>query len=311
MYNFDTRTRIEASLFAALLGDALGVPYEFTAAVNLPARENLEMQVPRGFHRSHSGTPEGTWSDDGAQILVLLDNLRANSDEPLDLHEFCKDLLAWRNLGRYTPDERVYDIGLQTAKALDALSAGAHPLNVMAPVERENGNGSLMRVLPVAFLQGTDAHKVRQARLQSIPTHPHLRSQLCCALYVLWVSELLKGASVVKAKAKGLDTLRALLQEPEEHAEFALISEVPFGLKGSGYVYDSLWSAWTAFEQSTDIKSCLQLAVAYGNDTDTTACIAGGLAGAYYGRAAIPSEWLRMLRGKPFVFESLANFWGD
>jgi ADP-ribosyl-[dinitrogen reductase] hydrolase len=71
--------------------------------------------------------------------------------------------------------------------------------------------------------------------------------------------------------------------------------------RGSGYVVDSLWSAIDCLLTTTDYEACVRRAIMLGNDTDTTACIAGGLAGLLYGYEAIPSRWIEILKGKGIV----------
>jgi ADP-ribosylglycohydrolase len=55
-----------------LVGDAVGVLYEFHSPEQIPPRDQIEMTTPVGFRRSHAGVPVGTWSDDGSQTLCLL-----------------------------------------------------------------------------------------------------------------------------------------------------------------------------------------------------------------------------------------------
>src|SRR5690606_14160158 len=85
--------RIEGGLVGLLIGDALGVPYEFFPPQRLPPIEAIEMRPPAGFPRAHAGVPPGTWSDDGAQALVLLDSLLAC--DGLDLRHFADGLARW------------------------------------------------------------------------------------------------------------------------------------------------------------------------------------------------------------------------
>ena len=299
-------TRAQAATWCALLGDALGVPYEFHGPSALPRLEAIDMSPPAGFVRSHRGTPEGTWSDDGAQLLALFASLRRTPT--LDLADFGSRLLGWYRRGDFTPDGRVFDVGMQTSSALSRIERGVSPMLSDLPREDKNGNGSLMRVLPVAFLHVTAEEAVRVARLQSLPTHAHVRAQLCCALYVLLVRELLGGAGKHDAMARAQAALTALVL-PQEHAELHIVLQRPSHLSGGGYVLDSLWSAWAAFEMSDTVEGCLRRAVARGNDTDTTACIAGGLVGAYVDLQGVPERWLSKLRGKDLVqrlFDSLS-----
>ncbi len=293
---------MQAALWCALLGDALGVPYEFFRASELPPLADLEFTPPAGFDQSHRGTPAGTWSDDGALMLALLDSLCSRA--PFDLQDFSARMLRWYQDGEYTPDGRVFDIGLQTRAALERIAAGAHPLHASENSESMNGNGALMRVLPVAFMPLRDADLVWVARLQGVPTHAHLRSQLCCAFYTLLVVELVHGSGKADALARAAKKLRALTPM-EEQPELERVLHRPATMNGSGYVLDSLWSAWHSFEQGMDVKSTLRAAVAMGNDTDTTACLAGGLAGAYWGQDAIPLDWIAQLKGRQLVHRLL------
>jgi ADP-ribosylglycohydrolase len=186
------RDRISGGLFGFLVGDALGVPYEFCAASDLPDPSAIEFVPPKGFRRSHSSAPPGTWSDDGAQALCLLASLLERGC--LDLVDFSKKLLKWYHEGAFTPGGKVFDCGIQTRAAIQALHSGVAPERSGPSGEWDNGNGSLMRVLPLALWHcGSDAELYEDGRRQSLPTHSHLRSQLCCAFYVLWARELLQG----------------------------------------------------------------------------------------------------------------------
>ena len=168
--------RIEGGLLGLLCGDALGVPYEFHSPSQIPAV--VEMEPPLGFNRSHRGIPPGTWSDDGAQALCLLASLLHCGH--LDVDDLGRRLQNWDRHGYMAVDGRVFDIGNQTSTALAALASGVPATSSGPADERSNGNGSLMRVLPLALWhRGTDAELVRDARLQSLPTHGHLRSQVC------------------------------------------------------------------------------------------------------------------------------------
>ena len=108
--------RIEGGLLGLLVGDALGVPYEFHPPEALPPANQIEMQPPPGFRRAHFGVPPGTWSDDGAQALVLLDSLLAN--DGLDLRHFADGLVRRANEGWNAVYRSVFDYGLQSSTAI-------------------------------------------------------------------------------------------------------------------------------------------------------------------------------------------------
>src|SRR5262245_65410840 len=114
--------RLEGGLVGLLIGDALGVPYEFHGPERLPPVEQIEMVPPPGFARAHRGTPPGTWSDDGAQALCLLASLLECGR--LDPEDLGRRLLRWYNHGYLAVDGRVFDVGIQTGRALRALQRG-------------------------------------------------------------------------------------------------------------------------------------------------------------------------------------------
>ena len=159
-----------------LIGDALGVPYEFHDASALPPPSLIDFDPPAGFRRSHNGVPPGTWSDDGAQALCLLASLL--DGEGLDLANFAGRLLNWAHWGYLAVDGHVFDVGIQTQRALDALRRGEAPERSGPSGEHDNGNGALMRVLPLA-LQYRSARQGARADLhgsQAVLADPRARS---------------------------------------------------------------------------------------------------------------------------------------
>jgi len=292
--------RLAGGLIGLLVGDALGVPYEFHPPERLPPLAEIEFTPPAAFRRAHHGTPPGAWSDDGAQALALLASLLDCGR--LDLDDFSGRLLAWADHGVYAVDGRVFDIGGQTSHAFGRLRAGVSPTEAGPRGEWDNGNGSLMRVLPLALWHtGSDAALVEDAHRQSLPTHAHPRTLACCALYCLWARRTLAGTAHPWREAVG--TLRDLYDpasrernELEEHIR----PDAPPGGKGSGNVVDCLNSARLAMEAGS-YEDAVKAAVALGNDTDTTACVAGGVAGLRDGLEAIPLRWRETLRGQEIV----------
>jgi len=299
------RERLSGGLLGLLVGDALGVPYEFHSRSALPPSTEIAFTPPAKFRRSHSSVPPGTWSDDGAQALCLLSTLLDRGG--LDLWHFSENVLRWYRDGDFTPDQRRFDCGLQTAAAFECLENGTPPDRSGPCEEEDNGNGSLMRVLPLALWHsGSDAELYADARCQSLVTHGHLRSQLCCAFYVLWARQLLRGErDGWDAAAEKLLALTRSDGDFAREAKFILAATNRNSACGSGYVLNSLWSARIAMDES-NYAAVVRTAVSFGNDTDTTACIAGGLAGIREGFHAIPEVWCRSLRGRS-VYQPLLD----
>ncbi len=292
------RERIAGGMYGLLVGDALGVPYEFHGPAQLPPREQLEFEPPQGFHRAHGGVPPGTWSDDGANALCLLASLLYR--ERLDLDDLGRRLVNWMELGYMAVEHAVFDIGVTTSSALSSIRVGTPAERAGPQGQYDNGNGSLMRVLPLALWHtGPDAQLVEAAMRQSRVTHGHLRAQVCCAVYCLWARRTLEGATDPWTSA--VATFRALFPEGQEartELEEHLRPDAEDPGRGSGYVVDCLRSARDCVKAEATYEGVVKAAVALGHDTDTTACVAGGIAGLRDGVGAIPERWMKALRGR-------------
>jgi ADP-ribosyl-[dinitrogen reductase] hydrolase len=306
----DTRERLEGGIWGLLVGDAVGVPYEFHPPHEIPQLDRIELDPPVGFRRAHLGVPPGTWSDDGAQALCLLASLLDRGR--LDIDDLGRRLLAWYEDGYLAVDGKVFDVGVQTSHALLELRAGARAIDAAPKDERANGNGSLMRVLPLALWhRGSDAELVEDAHLQSLVTHGHPRSQVCCALYCLWARRIVQGAD-----APWEEAVHAL-ENMHEARSITHLGELSYHVRpldgiegrGGGYVVDCLRSVRQAFEAG-GYEAVVKAAIALGNDTDTTACVAGGIAGLRDGVTAIPARWLDRLRGRELAEPLVAALLG-
>jgi ADP-ribosylglycohydrolase len=294
------RDRLEGGIYGLLIGDALGVPYEFHAPAALPLAADIEMTPPAGFPRAHAGVPPATWSDDGAQALILLASLLDHS--ALDMQDFGARLVDWYERGYMAVDRHVFDVGIQTSQAIRQIIAGTPAAAAGSADEHANGNGSLMRVLPLALWhRGGDRALVEDAQRQSRATHGHARAQVCCALYCLWARRIVQGAGDPWPDA--VATLRGIYgRDSQEYAEleWAIRPDDPPEGHGSGYVVDSLRSARWALGAG-GYEQVVKAAIGLGHDTDTTACIAGGIAGIRDGAGAIPQHWRAQLRGTELV----------
>jgi ADP-ribosyl-[dinitrogen reductase] hydrolase len=288
------RERMEGGLIGLLVGDALGVPYEFHAPEEIPPLNALEFDPPASFDRTYPGIAPGTWSDDGAQALCLLASLLDCGR--LDADDFGQRLVRWYGEGYMAVGGHV---GITTRRAIQAMRAGTPPLQAGPDDVHDNGNGSLMRVLPLALWhRGTNEELVRDAQLQSRVTHGHLQSQVCCALYCLWARHFLE--EVEQPWEQAASVLRHLYQndaDATQELEFSIRPDDPPQGNGTGYVVDCLRSARWAMKKRS-YEQVVRSAISLGNDTDTTACVAGGIAGIRDGIEGIPLRWREGLRGR-------------
>lgn len=252
-------TTLRDCIYGQAVGDALGVPYEFRG------RGSFECagMVGGGSH----GQPAGTWSDDTSMALATCDSIRETGR--IDVRDMRRRFERWYAEGAYTVDG-LFDIGNTTARA---LSRGRG-----CDGERDNGNGSLMLILPLAFTDATDD----EVRAVSAITHAHATSTEACVDMVRIARRLIAGASIADV-AGGLEGV------PGSR------------IRSGGYVLDTYEAALWCLANTASYAECVLAAVNLGSDTDTTAAVAGGLAGIVYGMDAIPAEWLATLRGKDVI----------
>ncbi len=302
---------LRAGIYGLLLGDAAGVPYEFQSPSSLaPFADRVDMVPPPGFRRTYASIAVGTWSDDGALALCLLESLVERGEfDPVDQ---ARRMVAWLDEGHLAVGGHVFDVGNTTREALgrarSLMEEGASPVGQGSVDAWSAGNGTLMRILPLALWhEGPDEELARLAAIHSALTHAHPACLACCATYCLWARRLAEG--VDRPFALAFKQARGWLGGDPALAEaFDLIQawrDKPPG--GTGYVVDTLVSAGWALDGGGDFKDVIRRAILLGNDTDTTAAVAGGLAGLKFGLDGLPGDWLALLRGRDLVEPILAK----
>jgi len=290
-----TKERILGSLWGSLVGDALGVPVEFKdrATVQLdPVKDMREF----GTHRQ----PRGTWSDDSSMLLCTADSLLNHEYSLTDMGE---RFVRWMNEGLWTAHGNVFDMGGTTRTALVRIAKGIPADETGGRHEDSNGNGSLMRILPAVLRFASEPLESFSSRLEKVSaiTHAHARSRMACVFYGLMIRQLLLGRQPQAA----LDSARAEFtgwyeRSPEfscfKHIladDLALLSESE--IVSTGYVLHTLHASLWCLLTTKNFHDCVLKAVNLGGDTDTTGCVAGGLAGTVYGMKSIPADWIRQL----------------
>jgi ADP-ribosyl-[dinitrogen reductase] hydrolase len=300
--------RILGGLYGSLVGDALGVPVEFASR---DARKKDPVIGMRG-HGVH-GKPAGTWSDDGSLLLCSVESLAEKGFDPQDMGE---RFLQWFELGHWAAHGLVFDIGIATRQALLRIRNGTSALKAGGCGHFDNGNGSLMRILPmvIANLNRAEGIFVSQIEQASAITHGHARSQMACVFYGLVVRELMQESAPQEALQKAQQIFGRLYSDAEELGTFRdvlrsdLSSQPELHIHSGGYVMETLMASLWCLLNTDNYADCLLKAVNLGDDTDTTGCVAGGLAGVTYGLEGIPAEWRLALPRQKDLRELFANF---
>lgn len=208
--------------------------------------------------------------------------------------------------GAYTPYGSVFDVGGSTRKAIFRYANGVEPLKCGGQTYMDNGNGALMRILPLAFIPHTTQDILNVSKL----THAHEISQTACSLYIYIAGKLIEGTPIKEAICS-LAYLRPVTQM-EEFKRIAYIGELNRDeIRSSGYMVDTLEAALWCLWVTNAYKDCVLTAVNLGEDTDTVAAVTGGLAGIVYGcggKSGIPTCWINQIARKEWIQSLCDNF---
>ena len=298
---------IKSGIFGVCIGDALGVPVEFKE------RAYLKENPVNGYLEYMSwNQPKGTWSDDSSLTLCLVEILAKG----YNLEKLGESFVKWYKYGHWTAHGKLFDIGGTTKHAIARLIKGESAAFSGNLFEEDNGNGSLMRILPLAFYlekEEKTENIYQVVKEVSSITHGHFRPVFACFIYIIFAIQLIKGRSKSEAykymqktvfdyaKQKEFNPKEMMLFQKLLKEDISLYSEND--IKSSGYVLDTLEASFWCFMNKETYKECVLQAVNLGKDTDTIGAITGGLAGIYYGFENIPEEWVMNLVRKEDIFK--------
>ncbi|MEH2335360.1 ADP-ribosylglycohydrolase family protein [Nostoc sp.] len=292
-----TAAKTLSGLMGLCVGDALGVPVEFTSRA-----ERVKSPVTTMLGYGTWNQPPGTWSDDSSLSFCLAECLCRG----YSLDAIANSFWRWYKEAYWTPRGDVFDIGQTTHTAIMRLKQGVVPHQAGGKVENNNGNGSLMRILPMAYCHRNLTLGELLARVHDVSaiTHAHARSQIACGIYISIAVALLEGADLQTAYLQALQDIQTIYSAREfllEKPHFGRvlngeIAKLPVEeISSSGYVIDTLESSLWCLLNSSSYSEAVLKAVNLGGDTDTTAAVTGGLAGIYYGVENIPQKWMNQI----------------
>lgn len=298
-------SKVRDGVYGVIVGDVLGVPVEFMR------REVLQEHPvvgPREYG-SHD-QPLGAWSDDTSLTLALADALSAG----YNLQAIAQTILDWWLKKKYTSHGYLFDIGQRTLLSMNQLlkimeSGDYEALEYLHydASEHTNGNGALMKILPLYFMlkgEGLEAQFDKIWHVSAL-THPHIRSAIACLLYLVMIDELIKQCDIHSAYLTTISRMEHFFathgEANTEREHFVrilsgeLMSLEMSEVKSDGYVMNTLEASLWCFLTTSSFSDAVLKAVNLGHDTDTTGAVTGGLAGIYYGFSLIPPEWIAVI----------------
>ncbi len=302
---------IKDILFGVCVGDALGVPVEFQRRDLLKMSPVVTMQLG-GVHEQE----EGVWSDDSSLTFCLAETIV----EGYKLELLADKFIAWKYKAYWTAKGEVFDIGNATSWAISNLSKGINPTEAGGKSESDNGNGSLMRILPLVLLLKdlSIEDRFKLTKEVSSITHAHSRSVMACFYYLEFALELINGKDKFKIyeelKDKVLDFFNSNYDCMKEAHHFDRLLKENIheldedSIQSSGYVIHTLEASIWCLLTTASYDEAVLKAVNLGKDTDTTGAVTGGLAALCYGYESISKEWINTIKGKNEIDNLINRF---
>ena len=296
-------------IMGVVIGDALGCPVQFESRKEVAKHPVTGM---RGYGTFN--LPEGSWTDDSSLTLALLESIRRLGR--IDLDDIMENFMKWLYDGEFTPYGYSYDVGRGTMQAIDRYRRNRKAKKCGGDDERNNGNGSLMRILPVCIYcskmlrRGAFSERDAIQMIHAVGglTHAHIRSNIACGLYFFMVDEVLNTEGTLcdrlqEGLTRGFAFYESFLADKDNLRYYDRLQDLEIfasltadQIRSTGYVVDTLEAAVWSLVTTGSFDEALLKAVNLGDDTDTVGAIAGGLAGIYYGYERIPADWLTAIK---------------
>lgn len=277
------RDRALGALIGLAVGDAIGTTVEFEQRGSFDPITDMIGGGPFNLK-------PGEWTDDTSMALALGESLIACGG--LDERDLLERFLRWFHDGENSVKGYCFDIGNATAAALRAFfqTGDIHAASADA---RNGGNGSIMRLAPLACRYWNNPDKLRDAaRRQSGTTHPAAEPVDASEALAMILANAIQGMPLT-------DLLNASYG-PYTSKVQAVVAGSWRGkhrdaIRSSGYVIDTLEAAMWAIGSSGTFEESVLRAVNLGHDSDTVGAVAGQIAGAFYGLSGIPERWRKTL----------------
>ena len=307
--------KVRSALLGFAVGNALGVPVEFSSKEEREADPVVGM---RGYGIRYQ--PPGVWSADTSLVIATMESVAYL--KKIDACDIMKNFAGWYKENLFTATGHRFGIDFNIQRAINAFLNGTPIIECGLGGVLSNSNSSLARMLPMVFYPYDCDIPVSEAltkvgELSSL-THAHFVSIMACELYYMLAHELLKGENPANALSNVIKLATEWYCDPAYAPMFGFYSRLLSDrfaslpeneIRGTGYVVDTLEAVVWCLLNTTDYKSLVLKAVNLGDDTDTVAAIAGGLGGILYGEDGIPVDWLDVLKRKEYLEEIAQSFY--
>ncbi|MBR2833606.1 MAG: ADP-ribosylglycohydrolase family protein [Bacilli bacterium] len=293
----------KGSYYGFIVGDAMGVPLEFEERRKLLENPVTKMEGNRSYD-----VPKGSWSDDSSMMIATMDSIISKSE--IDYDDLMSKFSEWISYSKYTAVDEVFDIGRTTLRAIVRFQDGISSLECGLEGENYNGNGSLMRMIPIAFYASVkelcESDIIDLVFNVSSLTHRHEISKLGCYIFVRYVMFLLDGFDKYKSYEliKKLDYSFVPFDVYDRYARVLkenIMDNPVEEIKSSSYVIDTLEAVLWCVGNTSNFSTAIIGSINLGGDTDTIGALTGSIAGIIYGYDDIPKDWLGDLQKQDYL----------
>ncbi len=303
--------KIKGLLYGIAVGDALGVPVEFMSRAHLKSRPVVDF-----YSEYFNDENRGIWSDDSSLSFCLAESIV----EGFSIENVAHKIKAWYLHNLWSAAQHPIEIGLATRNAIDKLDKGVSPYESGENGEYSNGNGSLMRVAPLAFYLYNSSITERFETVKDVSaiTHAHIRTAIACFFLVEFVQNLICEPDKLAAFKTTQNTVRDYINSTScNNDEKALFLRLFYDdiqdltedeIYSTAYVIHTLEAAVWCFLTTNSYKEAVLKAVNLGHDTDTSGSVTGALAGIYYGYSGIDPHWIQAIKKQSEIGELALRF---
>ncbi len=320
MDNFNKTKTLKDLVYGSLVGDAMGIQYEFYSK-NLINIKELE------YNQSHFLNIEaGRWSDDGDNVLLVVETMKENNSDIFDYKSYAKKLFNWVNCGFCELGDKtgigcgntIYSVVTTENYIDDPFSASEKIYNKT----KSQSNGSIMKILPISIYYSDIDKMIENTIFLCRTTHYDNVVIGCCIsvnLLCYWVSreksnyyDMLNVRLLVDrvfsklSEANNIYELNLSIDDLLLIKKYMCVRDIEFLRLDEefkmGHVLKTMGCAFWAFHNTTyGYSKILEKVYSEGGDTDTNGCVVGGLIASIYGIESIPEMWITKLKHKDFV----------
>ena len=304
---------VKSSVLGFAVGDAFGVPVEF-----LSRNEIRKLKINKMLGNGSHNVPAGSWSDDTSMIVATMDSIIRSNGE-IDYEDIMKCFCDWLANAKYTSLDFTFGVGNIIFRSLIKFSKGIPALECGEKEFMDNGNGSLMRILPISLYcilnNLSEEETIEIVNNASKITHAHDISKMSCYIFTEFLRKIIETNDKKNAFQHILKLNYDKYYSEEAIGAYKQLLDVNFPsiddvqIKESGYVVDTLESVIYSILNTETYVDAVTMAVNLGYDTDTVAGITGAIAGVIYGYDKIPKEWLTILKKRSYLEKISEKFY--